>query len=162
MAKTRHQPEPSSNKSAMALMAAGGVLIGALVVWALTRTVEPSSGSVTSTETSATAPATTQPTTATQTSAIPTGTLPPGAITTATTTSPAPPQVQGDRSSVQRIAVEDLRAKMNRNEVTVVDVRDAGSFSAKHIAGAINIPFASVETMLDQIPKDKTIVTYCS
>jgi rhodanese-related sulfurtransferase len=63
---------------------------------------------------------------------------------------------------VQRLAVEDLRAKMNRNEVTVVDVRDAASFRSKHIAGAINIPFASIETMLDQIPKDKPVVTYCS
>lgn len=146
----------------MALMAAGGVLVGALVVWALTRTVEPSSGSVASTETSVAAPATTQP--ATQTSAIPTASLPPGAIATATTTSPrpAPPEVHGDRTSVQRIAVEDLRAKMNRNEVTVIDVRDAGSYGAKHIAGAMNIPFASIETMLDQIPKDKPVITYCS
>jgi Rhodanese-like domain len=160
MAKTRHQPEPSSNKSAMALMAAGGVLVGALVVWALTRTVESPSGSTASTATSATAPATTQP--ATQTSALPTGTFPPNAIATTTSPRPAPPQVHGDRTSVGRIAVEDLRAKMNRNEVTVIDVRDAGSYGAKHIAGSMNIPFASIETMLDQIPKDKPVITYCS
>jgi hypothetical protein len=160
MAKTRHQPEPSSNKSAMALMAIGGLLVGALVVWALTRTVQPASDPVASTSVdtapiSTTAPATTSPATTTL--------LPPGAISTAATaTATPPPQVQGDRSTVQRIAVEDLRAKMNRNEVTVVDVRDANSYNAKHITGAINIPFASVETMLDQIPKDKPIVTYCT
>lgn len=143
----------------MLLMGAGGLLVGALVVWALTRTVEPASDPV------ATATTASAPVAATQTepSAIPSGTTATSPTLTATTaTAPAPPQVQGDRTSVQRLAVEDLRAKMNRNEVTVVDVRDAASFRTKHIAGAINIPFASIETMLDQIPKDKPVVTYCS
>lgn len=141
-------------------MAAGGVLVGALVVWALTRTVEPASvmTDATTAPATATAPATTPstlPSTATSTSAP---SLPAAGQTTA---APAPAP-QGDRSSVQRIAVEDLRAKMGRNEVTLLDVRDAAAFNARRIPGSINVPFASVEAMLDQIPKDKPIVTYCT
>ena len=158
MAKTPHQPESTSNKSAMLIMVAGIVLVGALVVWALTRTVEPSI------EQGYTADATTAPDTAppVATTQPSTSTTIPSATATATTTAPPAPQPQGDRSEVQRIAVEDLRAKLNRNEVTVIDVRDASSFAARRIPGAINVPFASVESMLDQIPKDKPIVTYCT
>ena len=144
----------------MLVMAVGGLLVAALVVWALTRTVEPSAEPIADATTTTMPAATPEP--------IPTGTsttVPPGFVTTSTTTSAAPPPAprpQGDPSSVQRIAVEDLRAKLNRNEVTIIDVRDANSFNARRIPGSINIPFASVETMLDQIPKDKPIVTYCT
>lgn len=136
----------------MAVMVAGGVLVAALVVWALTRTVEPAPEPAGVFTDATTAPAT-----------MPEASTPP--ITgTSTTSAPVatPARPAGDPSSVQRIAVEDLRAKMNRNEVTVIDVRDAAAFNARHIPGALNIPFASVEAMLDQIPKDKPIVTYCT
>lgn len=157
MAKTRHQPEPTSNKSALAVMVAGVVLVAALVVWALTRTVEPSTTEPAGAYNApTTAPATTPTASATQ--PVPSTTAP----VATTATAPVAPQPQGDRTSVQRMAVEDLRAKLGRNEVTVVDVRDAASFNARHIPGAINVPFASVEAMLDQIPKDKPIVTYCT
>lgn len=135
----------------MLILSGGVVLVAALVVWALTRTVEPAAEPAavfTDTAPTTIPAASTQPIPSTAT---------PGA--TATT---APPRPAGDPSSVQRIAVEDLRAKMNRNEVTVLDVRDASAFGARHIAGAINVPFASVEAMLDTIPKDKPIVTYCT
>ena len=76
---------------------------------------------------------------------------------------PAPvPHPEGNRAEVARIAAEDLRAKANRGEVTVIDVRQAADYARGHIAGAINIPFASIETQLDQIPKGKEIVTYCT
>lgn len=139
----------------MAIMVVGGLAVAALVVWALTRTVEPASGYVATTDATTTMTAPVTP--PAQTTQPPTATA-----TTATSTAPPPPQVQGDRSEVTRIAVEDLRAKLNRNEVTVIDVRDASSFATRHIPGAINVPFASVESMLDQIPKDKPIVTYCT
>ncbi len=136
----------------MAVMVAGGVLVTALVVWALTRTIEPAPEPAASFADATTAPATapdpsTLPTTGTSTTSAPVAT-------------PAPQA--GDPSSIQRIAVEDLRAKLNRNEVTVIDVRDATAFATRHIPGAINVPFASVQSMLDQIPKDKPIVTYCT
>jgi hypothetical protein len=134
------------------------VLVAALVVWALTRTVEPAAEPVATTAGSIDTVASTAPLSTTQ--PIP-ATSSPIASTTAAAPTP-PPQPHGDRSSVKRIAAEDLRAKMNRNEVTVIDVRDASAYGASHIAGAINIPFASIESMLDLIPKDKPVVTYCT
>ena len=153
----------------MYILAAGGVLVAALIVWALTRTVEPAS--VMTTETTPVADASTAaPTSTTQTSGftttatttpIPSGTAPNVAVTN--TTAPAiPAAAQGNRAEVTRIAVEDLRAQNDRGEVTVIDVRDAASFAQSHIPGAINMPFASIEGMADSIPKGKKIVTYCT
>ena len=159
MAKTRHQSEPKSDKTAMLVMVAGAVLVTALVVWALTRTVEPAQQAAAGTDTVATVPSATAG--AFDTNATGTTATSP-AIPAASTTAAPPAQPSGNHSEVPRIAVEDLRAKMNRGEVTVVDVRDANSFNTRRIPGAINVPFASVESMVDTIPKDKPIVTYCT
>lgn len=142
----------------MLILAAGGLLVLALVVWALTRTVEPASvmapeGSVADATTGAPALGDTGFSTTASTTPTPTGTVP------NVPTTPAP---AGDAAEVRRIAVEDLRAKNDRGEVTVVDVRDAASFAQEHIPGAINIPFASIEGQADMIPKGKPIVTYCT
>lgn len=154
----------------MAILVIGAIAVAGVVVWALTRTVEPAS--VMSTETpvadattspgfnTATVPVTTAP--PTQTSTAPIGRAPDLQVPPATATQAPPPSAQGDRSEVRRIAVEDLRAQMNRGEVTIIDVRDAASFAAAHIPGAVNIPFASIEAQIDAIPKGKPIVTYCT
>ena len=156
----------------MYILAAGGVLVAALIVWALTRTVEPAS--VMSTETIPVADASTAaPTSTTQTSGftttatttpVPTGTAPTATpnVQVSTQTPQAPPPVEGNKAEVKRIAVEDLRAQHNRGDVTVIDVRDAASFAAGHIPGALNMPFASIQGMTDSIPKGKPVVTYCT
>jgi hypothetical protein len=128
-------------------MVAGGVLVAALVVWALTRTVEPAATPIADTATSA--PVTT-PVPATGTSPAPA----PGQI---------PPPVPAENpAAVPRMAAEDLRAKHNRGEVTLIDVRDARAYAQSHIPGSVNIPFSSIEAQLAQISRDQPIVTYCT
>jgi len=48
-----------------------------------------------------------------------------------------------------------------KRSIMVLDVRDADSFGKEHIPGAVNIPLLDIPKRLAQIPKDKTIVTYC-
>jgi hypothetical protein len=154
MAKTKHNPEPASSKGTMMLMVVGGLLIAGLVVWALTRTVEPP----------ATTPAPTPVADAT------TGAFTPTPTDTSLTALPsttqaipaAQPQVQGDRAEVTRIAAEDVRAKLTRGEIVVVDVRDPAAYARSHIPGSINMPFATIEGQADALPKDKGIVTLCT
>lgn len=146
----------------MAILIAGGILVAALLVWALTRTVEPAS--VMSTATTADATTTYTPNPQPTDTAVPTatGNIVPSA-TSGSVPPPAPvPHPEGNRAEVKRIAAEDLRAQLGRNEVTVIDVRTSADYARGHIPGAINIPFASVETQLDTIPKGKPIVTYCT
>lgn len=137
----------------MIVLVLGGLLIAGLVGWALTRTVEPAPLAPPVAAAADPVPGFTP--------GAPTPSMPPPAnLPDGVQATPA--SAQNDRTEVTRIAAEDLRAKLNRGEVTLIDVRDAGSFSAGHIPGAINIPFGSVEAAADSIPKGKPIVTYCT
>jgi ArsR family transcriptional regulator len=57
-----------------------------------------------------------------------------------------------------------LKALLDKppNNVLVLDVRDAAQFDAGHIPGARNVPLASLSASFYTLPKDKTIVAYCS
>ena len=47
-------------------------------------------------------------------------------------------------------------------DILVLDVRSTESFNESHIPGALNIPLADLAGKLATLPKDKTLVTYCS
>lgn len=49
-----------------------------------------------------------------------------------------------------------------KNEAVVIDVRNQASYDAGHIRGSKLIPEAEVVNHIDELPKDKLIVTYCS
>ena len=72
------------------------------------------------------------------------------------------PQHDADLDKVARIKPEELRDKIARNEVTVIDVRDAQSFLSSHIPGALHIPMTRLDGEIPYLPKDKPIVTYCT
>lgn len=44
-------------------------------------------------------------------------------------------------------------------DAVLLDVREADEFRAGHIAGAVNIPLSSIQTI--RIPKDKSLYVYC-
>lgn len=77
----------------------------------------------------------------------------------AQTPAPVPPD---PNASVKRISVADLRAAIDRGDVLVVDVRDAGTYAESHIKGSVNMPLALLDKEIASLPKDKTIVTYCT
>lgn len=163
MAKRRHnEPEKSSSRMTLAVMAFGAVLVAALLVWALTRPVAPATTVIGGADTGVVpvSPAVSEPLTTATAAPIET----PPMTTAADAPQLAPPRSANaeDETAVPRMAVEDLRPKLQRGEVTLVDVRDPAAFTASHIPGSINIPFSRVEGELDRLPKDKPIVTYCT
>jgi rhodanese-related sulfurtransferase len=44
-------------------------------------------------------------------------------------------------------------------DAVLLDVREADEFRAGHIAGAVNVPLSSIQTI--RIPKDKPLYVYC-
>jgi len=159
MAKPRHnsQPTETSPRGMLAILTIGALLVAGLVVWALTRTVDTTESPAPSVVDTAT------PAPALDTVSTAASTIPPIASDTAgLATSSQAPAISGDKGEVPRISAEDLREKVKAGSVTVVDVRDAGSFQAGHIPGSLNIPLASVEANLDLLPKGKQVVTYCT
>lgn len=51
---------------------------------------------------------------------------------------------------------------MSAKDVLLLDVRSAEAFAEGHLPTAINIPLADLQGKFATLPKDKTIVTYCS
>ena len=70
----------------------------------------------------------------------------------------APPAADG----VRRVTVSELQGLLARNEAVVIDVRNQASYDASHIRGSKLIPEAEVINRIDELPRNKLIVTYCS
>jgi Rhodanese-like domain len=64
--------------------------------------------------------------------------------------------------SIPRVAATALREKIERGEVRVIDVRDADSYMASHIPGALQIPLSYIESEVPYLRGPIPIVTYCT
>ncbi|NPV06993.1 MAG: rhodanese-like domain-containing protein [Anaerolineae bacterium] len=59
------------------------------------------------------------------------------------------------------ITPEELRRRLDQGEdITVVDVRPAESYRNGHIRSAIHIPRDRLPSRLEEIPRDRPVVTY--
>ena len=63
---------------------------------------------------------------------------------------------------VRRVTTDELEAMMKSGEAFVVDVRSQDSYDVGHIPGAKLIPAGEIANHLNELPRDKMIVTYCS
>ncbi len=61
------------------------------------------------------------------------------------------------------LTVQRLVDLVNREGAVVLDVRDRKEFDAGHIVGAINIPYANLESRVDELRKfaEKPIIVAC-
>ncbi|HXQ74547.1 MAG TPA: rhodanese-like domain-containing protein [Pyrinomonadaceae bacterium] len=62
----------------------------------------------------------------------------------------------------RRVTIAELEAMIKDGKAFVVDVRTQDSFNAGHIPGARLIPSGEILNHVNELPKDKLIVTYCS
>jgi rhodanese-related sulfurtransferase/DNA-binding HxlR family transcriptional regulator len=62
---------------------------------------------------------------------------------------------------VEAISRDELRGRLRRGDVVVVDVRPAEEFDAGHIEGALSIPVDELDEQLAELPADSEIVAYC-
>ena len=62
----------------------------------------------------------------------------------------------------RRITTDELETLMKEGKVFLVDVRLEDAYNVAHIPGATLIPAGDILKHLDQFPRDKMIVTYCS
>jgi len=66
-----------------------------------------------------------------------------------------------DRRELEAVTVDQLRSRMDRGNVVLLDVRPDAEYQAGHIRGAISIPVVDLEQRLNQLPKNRAIVAYC-
>ncbi|MBI2682338.1 MAG: MBL fold metallo-hydrolase [Acidobacteriales bacterium] len=62
---------------------------------------------------------------------------------------------------VPQISVEELRQRMSANGLFLLDVRSPGEWKAGHVAGAVHIPGGSLPARVAEVPRDKSIHTFC-
>ena len=62
----------------------------------------------------------------------------------------------------RRITTDELETLMKEGKAFVVDVRRQDAFDMGHIPGSKLIPAGEILNHVNELPRDKTIVTYCS
>ena len=62
---------------------------------------------------------------------------------------------------VESIDRDELRRRLRRGDVVLVDVRSPEEFEAGHIEGARSIPLYELEERLAELPADQEVVAYC-
>ena len=62
----------------------------------------------------------------------------------------------------RRVTIDELEAMMKEGTVLVVDVRNQDAYNQGHIPGSRFIPAGEILNHIGDLPRDKTIVTYCS
>jgi len=64
-----------------------------------------------------------------------------------------------------RVTVDEIRERMNRGEqFTFIDTRNpqAWSEATTKLPDAIRVPAGDLQQHLSEIPRDQTVVTYCT
>ena len=63
--------------------------------------------------------------------------------------------------STKEIGLEDAKVKLDNSSAVFVDIRDPGSYSEAHIAGAIHLDDESIEGFIAEADKNREHVIYC-
>lgn len=64
-----------------------------------------------------------------------------------------------------RISVEEVRRRRDKGEaITFVDTRNPQAWGQSDVKlpGAVRVPADEVDRHLSQIPRDRTVITYCT
>ncbi len=64
--------------------------------------------------------------------------------------------------NVPRIGLEESQDKLAQGSAVLVDVRSSDAYGKSHAVGAISIPEEEIGNRLDELPRDKEIILYCT
>ena len=81
----------------------------------------------------------------------------PAAATTATT---GTTEVAAD--GIRRVGVAELQKMVEGGRVAIYDTRSKASYDQEHIKGALSLPADDAPARAGELPRDKTLVFYCT
>lgn len=67
----------------------------------------------------------------------------------------------GKRDGIETVNREELADRLERGEITVLDVRPVAEYRSGHIAGARSTPIGELRRHLRALPADVEVVAYC-
>ncbi len=62
----------------------------------------------------------------------------------------------------RRVTADEMDTMVKNGQAIIVDVRNQASYDLGHIPGAKLIPAGEILNHLNELPRDKMIITYCS
>jgi rhodanese-related sulfurtransferase/DNA-binding HxlR family transcriptional regulator len=65
------------------------------------------------------------------------------------------------RDGVEQVTAGELRQRLARGDVVVLDVRPEREYRAGHIAGALSVPLSALPSVVSELPRRREIVAYC-
>ena len=74
----------------------------------------------------------------------------------------SPQQPKNPADEARRITAEELHKLWEKKAVLIIDTRGEPDYKASHIPGAISVPASEVATKLEELPRNKMIVAYCT
>ena len=63
---------------------------------------------------------------------------------------------------VRRVTAAELQAMLEEGSAVVYDTRPKSNYDTEHIKGSLSMPYAEVANRVGELPKDKTLVFYCT
>jgi len=75
---------------------------------------------------------------------------------------PGAPQVERSLESARRIPRDEAMKMVKAKKAIYVDVRGKDQYDIEHIPGAISIPLGELPARIQELPKDKFLITYCA
>ncbi|HEX7529850.1 MAG TPA: rhodanese-like domain-containing protein, partial [Pyrinomonadaceae bacterium] len=64
--------------------------------------------------------------------------------------------------NARRITVAELHDLWQKGDVLVIDTRDQSAYQGEHIKGSISMPTGTLSARIDELPRNKMIVAYCT
>ena len=64
--------------------------------------------------------------------------------------------------NARRITVAELHDLYQKNNVLIIDTRADSAYKDEHIKGSISMPTGTLLGRVDELPRDKMIVAYCT
>jgi hydroxyacylglutathione hydrolase len=74
----------------------------------------------------------------------------------------APEAINGQAATLPLISAQELATRLPKNGLTILDVRNHTEYAEEHIVGARHIALGYLPQHLDELPKDKPLITQCA
>jgi 3-mercaptopyruvate sulfurtransferase SseA len=62
----------------------------------------------------------------------------------------------------RRVTADEMNEMVKNGQAVIIDVRNQAAYDAGHIPGSKLIPAGEILNHLNELPRDKMIITYCS
>jgi ArsR family transcriptional regulator len=66
-----------------------------------------------------------------------------------------------ERDALEPVSRAELKERMRKGLVTVLDVRPEDEFRLGHLPGAVNVPLSKLARWLNRLDRDTEVVAYC-